>query len=294
MATNSQAPTIADYWSGIHKSIDARLAALKSYLRHPASGTQIEEYFRELLRAYLPRRYAVESGFVVNADGKRSDHLDVIVADLQEIPPLCSEPLLKIYPAEAVVAAIEITSAPKSKVKRAGIGTIGKLEDDILKLAKLRALARRRKYIDASPIGFVQQGSVRALYGSFREVEVDLAPRAYLITCGDEWSKGASYQRNLDVSLRSAAKRGEGQAWLNAAFSVRHGLTWYKPHTDFQWERKSEHGMLEFFLFLNHAITSFQTYRIDINRYRPTVPAAVKNDRAQPTVSSAAMTPHLG
>jgi hypothetical protein len=272
LATNPHQPTLADYWTGIHRSIDARLAALRNYLRHPASGTQIEDYFRSLLREYLPRRYAVESGFVVNAAGERSDHLDVIVADLHEIPPLCSEPLLKIYPAEAVVAAIEITAAPKSRVRRSGLGTIEKLEDDILKLARLRALARRREYIDSSPVGFLQGEELRAIYGGPRRVEVDLAPRAYVITCGDEWSRAATYQAHLDAALRSARQRGEGETWLNAALSIKHGLIWYRPHSDFVSERLREHGLLEFFLFLNQAIATYQTYRINITRYRPSVP----------------------
>jgi hypothetical protein len=138
MAARPNPPALAEYWSEIQRATDAPLSAVKDYLKHPASGAPIEGYFRDLLREYLPRRYAVESGFVVNANGDRSDHLDIIIADLHEIPPLCSEPLLKIYPVEAVVAAVEITSAPQVKVQRSGIvGKIPKLEDDILKLAAL-------------------------------------------------------------------------------------------------------------------------------------------------------------
>jgi len=34
---------------------------------HSSSGFNAEDYFHDLLRQYLPRRYAVASGLVVNA-----------------------------------------------------------------------------------------------------------------------------------------------------------------------------------------------------------------------------------
>ncbi len=84
--------SLSEYWQGIHSALDAKLRSSKEYLRHPISGFSAEDYFRDLLRQYLPGRYAVDTGFVVNAEGERSDHIDIIVADTFHIPPLCSEP----------------------------------------------------------------------------------------------------------------------------------------------------------------------------------------------------------
>lgn len=270
MAAKRKPPSTAEYWSGIQQSINARLIALKNYLKHPASGPSIEEYFRDLLREYLPNRYAVESGFVVNAAGDRSDHLDVVIADLHHIPPLCSEPLLKVYAAEAVVAAVEITSAPKASVRSPGIGNIPKLADDILKLARLRQLARNRKYLDSSPIGVMSGKTVHVIRPE-RLISFELSPRAFLIVCGDEWKNANTLQRHLDHALRSAKQRNS-HAWINAVFSVQHGMIRYKPETDHESEQRAENGLLEFILFLNKVISDYPMFRIDITRYRPTLP----------------------
>ena len=144
-----KASSLADYWSGIHASLDGRLLSVKDYLRHPSSGFNAENYFRDLFKQYLPRRYAVESGFVVNVAGERTDFIDVLIVDCLNIPPLSAEPHFKVFPAEAVVGAVEITSAPKGKVKRSGIGqTIEKLGAVVNRCVKR---SRQRPY----PLGFL-------------------------------------------------------------------------------------------------------------------------------------------
>jgi len=41
--------SLSSYWSGISKSLDAKLVSLKEYLSHPGSGFAAEEYFRILI-----------------------------------------------------------------------------------------------------------------------------------------------------------------------------------------------------------------------------------------------------
>ena len=74
--------SLTGYWTGIQKSINGRLDSVQDYLRHPSSGFNAENYFRDLLAEYLPHRYAVESGFVVNVNGDRSDFIDVLIVDM--------------------------------------------------------------------------------------------------------------------------------------------------------------------------------------------------------------------
>jgi hypothetical protein len=111
------------YWDGIAEALSARLSASKKYLRHPVAGFSAEGYYIDLLREYVPKRYAVESGFVINAAGNRSQHLDIIVADTFHIPPLCSEPTYRVFAAESVCAVIEVTTYPRGRDRG-----IGKLE----------------------------------------------------------------------------------------------------------------------------------------------------------------------
>ena len=46
-----------------------------------SQGTASEQQWLALLGAYLPRRYRVGSGFVMNAEGRRSRQIDVVIYD---------------------------------------------------------------------------------------------------------------------------------------------------------------------------------------------------------------------
>lgn len=260
---------LATYWAGIHKALHGRLLSVQDYLRHPSSGINAENYFRDLLRQYLPRKFAVESGFVVNASGERSDFIDILIVDCQHIPPLSAEPHFKIFAAEAVVAAIEVTLAPKAFVRKgASQGNAPKLEDDALKLARVRQIARERSYITSVAV----KGSAGISLENV-SVNFELSPRAFLITCGDEWAKSETYEKHLLAALNSASDRHE-HVWLNAVLSMQHGMFHFKPFTTFEYECRQQNALLEFLLFVNNAISSYHTYPIDLQRYRPTVPSA--------------------
>jgi len=204
--------SLPQYWDGIADALSARLLASKEYLRHPVAGFSAEGYYAELLREYLTRRYTVASGFVVNAAGERSHHIDIIVADTFHIPPLCSEPTYRVFAAESVCAALEVTTAPREREKN-----VSKLKRDIGKLAHLRALCRERHYFEVQPV----------LVGrkiEYRPVPFVLtgSPRCYIITSGDEWKSSGKYGTHVVESLRHLAAEGK-EPWLNAAFSLRHG-----------------------------------------------------------------------
>jgi uncharacterized protein DUF6602 len=249
MKDKPPAHNIASYWSGIERSLRHRLESVREYLKHPSSGVNAEHYFRQLLRDYLPRRFSVEPGFVVNDKGDKSDFIDALIVDTNNIGPLSTEPTFKIFAAEAVVGALEITSAPKAKVSRKGIEKkIPKLADDLLKLAKVRRIAKTRKYVD---------------------LEYELPPRCFLITFGDEWTHCENYRKHLMAGIETASQHGK-DVWVNAAWSVRHGMFHFRPHLTGQIPtRVHENALLEFIFFINTAISSVRTDLIDVTRYRP-------------------------
>jgi hypothetical protein len=249
MKDKPPAHNIASYWSGIERSLSHRLESVREYLTHPSSGVNAEHYFRQLLRDYLPQRFSVEPGFVVNDKGEKSDFIDALIVDTANIAPLSTEPTFKIFAAEAVVGAIEITSAPKAKVSRMGIAKkIPKLSDDLLKLAKVRQIAKIRKYVD---------------------IEYELPPRCFLITFGDEWTHWENYRKHLIAGIETARHHGRA-VWVNATWSVRHGMFHFRPHETGQIPtRVHENALLEFIFFINTAISSVRTDMIDVTRYRP-------------------------
>ncbi len=76
---------------------------------HPgAKGDGSELRWKEMLSAFLPKRYQVSKGFVVDSAGTRSEQIDVIIHD-QFFSPLLWEDGGHMYvPAESVYAVFEV------------------------------------------------------------------------------------------------------------------------------------------------------------------------------------------
>lgn len=87
------------------------LAQARSVLDHPGQkGSAAEEGFRQFLRDYLPGRFDVSTGTVVDSNGNASKQMDVIISDAGQTPVLFSSGENRVVPIEGVYAAIEIKS----------------------------------------------------------------------------------------------------------------------------------------------------------------------------------------
>ncbi len=71
-------------------------------------GSATEENWRSFLRAYLPVRYQVDSGIVMDSTGGLSDQIDLLILDRQYSPLLFESGGQKYIPAESVYAAMEV------------------------------------------------------------------------------------------------------------------------------------------------------------------------------------------
>jgi predicted DNA-binding transcriptional regulator AlpA len=77
-------------------------------------GTMREDAIRTLLRPYIPHRFEISSGEVVNVDGQVSRQQDLIVADAFGSAPLFAAGQIGIHPVESVFACLEIKSRADS------------------------------------------------------------------------------------------------------------------------------------------------------------------------------------
>ena len=76
---------------------------------HPlAIGDSSELNWSAMLESILPARYRVSKAFVVDADGDRSDQIDLLIHDRQYSPVLVAIGEYAFVPAEAVYAVLEI------------------------------------------------------------------------------------------------------------------------------------------------------------------------------------------
>lgn len=71
-------------------------------------GDVNERHFIEIIRKYLPDRYAVDTGIVIDSNGKTSDQIDVVIFDNQYTPTLLDQQNHRFIPAESVYAVFEV------------------------------------------------------------------------------------------------------------------------------------------------------------------------------------------
>jgi hypothetical protein len=107
---------------GLQKQMTARMMTQNCALNHGGTkGAARERNFIELLGTYLPRRYRVGQGFVLDCHGRCSDQIDVVIYDRQYSPFLFKEEGTFYIPAEGVYAVFECkTSLSKSTLQFAG------------------------------------------------------------------------------------------------------------------------------------------------------------------------------
>lgn len=87
-------------------------------IAHPGElGTDREEVVRSFLRAYLPKRFEVSTGFVFDASGAVSKQVDVIIADSLVCAHFETAGGTRYYPCESVVAVGQVKSSLTSEKK---------------------------------------------------------------------------------------------------------------------------------------------------------------------------------
>lgn len=100
----------------LHAAFLSKQTLLRTWLEtgrtiatHPsAKGDSSELHWRDMLCEFLPRRYQVSKGFVVDSAGWRSEQIDIIIHD-QTFSPLLWEDGGYLYiPAESVYAVFEV------------------------------------------------------------------------------------------------------------------------------------------------------------------------------------------
>lgn len=94
---------------GQQKKLRVVLETGREVATHPgAKGDGTELHWKELLTAFLPGRYQVSKGFVVDSEGTRSDQIDLIVHDRQYSPLMWEDGGHDYVPAESVYAVFEV------------------------------------------------------------------------------------------------------------------------------------------------------------------------------------------
>lgn len=113
------------YFQAASKQMMAETQGIVQALRHPGmKGDAGEEALRTFLRKYLPKRYNVGQGKVVDFTGRESKQTDIIIADAASTVPLYVDAVNMIVPIESVYAVVEVKTSLTSQSLSDGIANL--------------------------------------------------------------------------------------------------------------------------------------------------------------------------
>jgi hypothetical protein len=114
----------------------ARLKADRTAISHPpTSGAASEINWQRMLEDYLPARYSVSGGFVVDADGSISQQIDIVIFDRQYSPFIFNQDNTFYIPAESVYAVFEV----RPELNRENINYAGEKAESVRRLRRTSA-----------------------------------------------------------------------------------------------------------------------------------------------------------
>jgi len=237
---------------------EKRQAVLASELRlarsgadHPsARGEATEDGWAALLRGFLPYRYQVSKGFVIDSEQHRSDEIDLVIHDRQYSPLLLEQGGRIYVPAESVYAVFEVKTV---------------LNAAALRYASAKAASVRR--LHRTTVAIPHAGGV---YPAREPIHI----LAGILTGSSGWAD--PFGRSFVKGLRERAA-GEGRIDLgctleDGAFAVSDPLA--APSGDgseplaIELSRR-ETSLMSFLLFLLRQLQRSATVAaVDFDRYR--------------------------
>ncbi len=129
--------------SAAQASLKAGIEQIRSSIPHAGeTGTLIEKLIRSELQKVLPEKVAVADGFVVDADGRASKQMDIILYDKLNTPRIFSSDGAQMFPVETTYAAGEIKTKLDSNT----------LRDTFEKCSSYKSLIRKAYFEQDNPI----------------------------------------------------------------------------------------------------------------------------------------------
>lgn len=111
-----------DWFLRQQEKMQAELREVRAVHEHPtARGDGTELHWLEMLQKRLPARYRAERAFVIDADGAKSQQIDIVIHDRQFCPVLLDTAGGIHIPAESVYAVLEVKQdLTKGQIEYAG------------------------------------------------------------------------------------------------------------------------------------------------------------------------------
>lgn len=102
-----------DFLNKVYKTMQEEMISRLNYgsipIVHPGTkGDETESNWREWFETYLPKRYKVDKGIIIDSNGNQSDQIDIIIYDTQYSYLVLKHNDTLLVPAESVYAVFEV------------------------------------------------------------------------------------------------------------------------------------------------------------------------------------------
>ena len=248
--SSTKPPPTHEYFSWLSSSMAQHEELARSLVANRAEkGRIVESVVKSALRAILPKRFELGTGFIMNSVGTSSSQMDLVIYDNFYNSPILLEGGLGLFPIECVYAFVEVKSV---------------LDQPAITQIAQAVSAVRRMAVDKRYVGY---GSLADTSGNSQVAEVhfqdDLPPRSYAFALRSKITQ----QDTLIAALAKATEANDthlhGLAIMDSDLLVEQ-RAYTSPHA---FDVRSEQVFSKFAVSVLSGIQSFQMRPAALQRY---------------------------
>ena len=103
------------YYHGITQQIRGEVDFINSIFDHSGvKGDGNEKILRDLLKKFIPGKYGIGTGIIIDKNGKQSKQIDIIIYEKMMHPSILSLTSVHLFPVDIVYATIEVKTTLRS------------------------------------------------------------------------------------------------------------------------------------------------------------------------------------
>lgn len=130
-------PIVSEYWAGVLQRLQAEVSVFAALVAHEGErGRENEAVLARILDGFVPLRYGIGSGLLVDTEDHYSRQTDIVLFDQSDEPRLFAQTTQLLFPIESVLASIEIKTTLRG----------GDIEDCFAKAKDMRELVTARRH----------------------------------------------------------------------------------------------------------------------------------------------------
>lgn len=175
---------VTEYTTWLANSVSSYEALAKVLVKHKAEkGRIVESIVRSALRAILPERFSIGTGFAITASGLSSSQLDLVIYDGLSNSPIILESGTGLFPIECIYGFVEV----KSVLDGAELDSVTKA------IQTIRSFAKEKRYaVYASQ----EVGEGKSVVGEV-EIASTVPPRSFVFAVNSAYSRMTSVETAL-------------------------------------------------------------------------------------------------